>query len=244
MEREEIEHDRRGWCLSFGESGSSETESLETVDDRHNGRRARGSPGSLAWRIISDPPGDLPPLLFLLSLFFPSNERNARTRSTTTARGSSWTETATELDAARPRNLRFVVPSRWLETYPPSKHRRNVPRPSSDYQPYIAENAPSNPTVLCAKRSFIPRWRKILRYSRPSSTNGKRTSYESTEVVRWEIFFEFSVSGQKRRKREEEKWFSTMVENDPARPAIVTKTRAGRGTNFTPKNARIKDKGR
>lgn len=35
-----------------------------------------------------------------------------------------------------------------------------------------------------------------------------------------------------------------MVENDLARPAIVTKTRAGRGTNFTPKNARIKDKGR
>lgn len=59
---------------------------------------------------------------------------------------------------------------------------------------------------------------------------------------------EFSVSGQKRREGEGERWFSTMVENDPARPAIVTKTRAAReqarGTNFTPKNARIKDKGR
>lgn len=98
--------------------------------------------------------------------------------------------------------------------------------------------------VLNAVSSHVDGKFFIIR-DRATPTNGKRTNCEHhSQVVRWEIFFEFSVSGQKRRKREEEKWFSTMVENDLARPAIVTKTRAGRGTNFTPKNARIKDKGR
>lgn len=61
---------------------------------------------------------------------------------------------------------------------------------------------------------------------------------KETLVTRWEIFFVFVRSSspdrdenEERKRgreggREREVVFPTMVENDPVRPAIVTKTRA------------------
>lgn len=151
MEREQIEPKGGG---GVSPSDHQKLNRWNGGGGRHNGRRARGSPGSLAWRIISDP--RLPPLLFLFFLFFPSNERNARTRSTTS---EDRAERKEELNWM-PRNLRFVVPSRWLETYPPSKQRRVPRRP-----PFLDSGAnyiSPKYTYHRIERSFIPRRRKIL----------------------------------------------------------------------------------
>lgn len=70
----------------------------------------------------------------------------------------------------------------------------------------------------------------------------RRANGKGTRGLGWRnIFHRVFRSGQKRREREVFRQWSKAI---LFRPAIVTKPELPRGTNFTPKNARIKDKGR